>query len=250
MNERKRYKFQVKNHQRINHALDILENLIRRSIATEDRDTYKALFPLYILLIGACAEARLLKILMEPGQFSQDEITEILKSNTHKDKWLSLIRVSFLKRAVRPINEIITSNNLDRIALHIYRDLETLVESELKIIIELRNKFAHGQWEYPFSNWEYPFLLEKLKISPEHGKLVNKENLLTMLLKRKILDKVLDIIRDLGICRKAFPRDFDKYYKRIESVQIQIKTRSYKKYKDSLINKYKKGLTIRKSLSS
>jgi hypothetical protein len=249
MDERKRYKYHVANHRRINHALDVLETLIRNSIARDDRDTHKALFPLYLLLIGACAEARLSKILMEPGQFSQDEITEILKADSHKEKWLSLIRVSFLKRESLPINTTINESNLGRTAWLLYNDLSNLVENELRIIIEIRNKFAHGQWEYPFTNWPSPHILTDLKISQDHSTLIRTENLLTTILKRNILDKLLDILRDLGVSSRAFPRDYDKYYRRIQSIQGQIKNRSYDKYKSSLINKYQRGLANRRPLT-
>jgi len=240
----KLYKYHVDNYRRINHSLDVLEGLIRTSIATQDRDTHKALLPLYMLLLGACAEARLLKVIMEPNKFSQNEITQILKTQNHKERWLELIKISFLKREGKSIQLNINENTLNRTAWHIYSDLTTLVESELKIIIELRNKLAHGQFEYPFITWSDPFLIEKMKVSTDHKKLFQTENLLTMILKRNLLNNILNIVRDLGISKKAFPRDFDSYHGKIQMLQIQVKTKSYEKYKNMLIAKHSKKAVI------
>jgi hypothetical protein len=234
----KLYKYHVHNHRRINHSLDVLEKLIRTAIATKDRDTNKALLPLYMLLLGACAEARLLKVLMEPNKFSQDEVTQILQTKNHKERWLELIKISFLKRELKPIDTNIDEYTLSRRAWHLYKDLKDIIENELKLIIELRNKLAHGQFEYPFKNWDSPYLMTDIKISEIHKKSFEKENLLTMILKRNILDNILNIVRDLGVSQKAFPRDFDKYYKKIQMLNIQVKTKKYEKYKNGLIKKY------------
>lgn len=235
---RKIYKYNVENYRRINHSLNVLESQIRHAIASDDRDTHKALLPLYMLLLGASAEARLLKVLMEPNKFSQVEITQIQKARTHKDRWLELIKVSFLKRSGRPIDSGITEHLIGRSAWNYYTDLVELVNDELELMIGIRNKLAHGQFEYPFVSWEDPYQLDKIKISEEHKRIYHTENLLTMIIKRHILDNVLNIIRDLGVSKKAFPRDFDKYYRKISMLRIQVRTKSYEKYKSSLVKKY------------
>jgi len=218
-----------------------LENLIRAAIAAEDRDTHKALLPLYMLLLGACAEARLKKVLMEPNKFTQNEVTQILETNSHKERWLELIKISFLKRESKPITLVIAEHTLNRTAWHIYQDIRNLIENELRVVIELRNKLAHGQFEYPFVNWDSPFLLSSLSVSTDHKRLFQTENLLTMILKRNILDNILNIVRDLGVSEKAFPRDFDKYYRRIQMLGIQIRTKNYETYRDGIISRYNYG---------
>jgi hypothetical protein len=248
VNIKKLYKYRVENLRYINESLNTLERLIRKAIATEDRDTHKALLPVYMLLLGAYAEARLFKVLFEPTKFTQTEITLILSAGNHKERWLKLIEVAFQKRKEIPITQRFIDTDLPRSEQHIYRDLKGLIEDELRIIIELRNKLAHGQWTYPFVSWEAPYLLDKLNISEENITRFRKENFLSLILKRGILDKLLSIVRDLGISQKAFPRDFDKYYNRIQNAKLQLKHRKYDRYKDSLIRKYKKGESIRNNL--
>lgn len=240
-----KYKHYVENYRTVSHSLDVLERLLRKSIATQDRDTNKALLPLYMLTLGACAEARLLKVLMEPNKFSQPEITRVLQSSTHKDRWLTLIKISFLKRVNKPIDDRITESTLLPTDWWMYTILESLIDNELKIIIELRNKLAHGQFENPFVTWEGNYLLSETRVSQAHKKLFANENLLTMKLKRNIITKTLDIVRDLGISTKAFPRDFDGHYRCIKELRQQAKHKNYDKYKNSLINKYSKGLGIK-----
>jgi len=236
--EEKLYKYYVENYRRVNHSLDILEKQIRASIAIQNEDTYKALLPLYMLMLGACAESRLLKVLMEPKKFSQEEITQILAIKNHKERWIEIIKVSFLKREGKSILLSIDEHTINRSAWHLYKDLIGLIDNELKIVIELRNKLAHGQFEYPFVTWESPYLIESVKVSTPHKKRFETENLLTLILKRNILENILNIVRDLGISQKAFPRDFDKYYRKVQMLRKQIKTKNYTKYKELIVKKH------------
>lgn len=101
---------------------------------------------------------------------------------------------------------------------------------------------AHGQWAKPFIGWEKPHSLATLKISGEHMRLLKAENLMTLILKRGMIDRILDIVRDLAISPIAFRRDYDEHYKRLHNASIQLRTKCYRKYASNLVNRHQRGI--------
>jgi len=238
----KLYKYQVGNHRRIVESLNVLEGLLRRSIATKDRKQQAALLPLYMFLLGASAEARLSKILFEPKAFSQGQVSTILAESSQIGKWLTLVRLAFLKHeGIFDFDTQVNTNSVGRSSALLYDDICKHIKNDLRSVIELRNKMAHGQWENPFVNWSSPYDLSDLKVSGEHMKMLKSENLMTLILKRGMINRILDIVRDLAISQIAFRRDYDEHYKRIHNASIQLRTKDYKKYTDNLVNRFERG---------
>jgi len=228
------YKYHTANYRRVVDALNQVERQGRRAIAMEDRKALKALLPLYGLLIGASAETRLQKILFEPGAFDDLQRAAVMNANSQFDRWKRLLDVAFrahnrlnpktaLKKDTLPIREFL-----------IYEELGELLDHELRIIIEVRNKLAHGQWEYPLNE-------DCTDVLQEKKKLLNQENLLSLKFKRTIIDNLLSIMRDLTVSHGTLQRDFEMYHNRLSHARRSLANRSYEKYKQSLIEKRKRG---------
>jgi hypothetical protein len=230
----KLYKFHAANCRRVVDAIKRVELQARRAVAAEDRKTLKALLPLYGLLIGASAETRLQKILFEPGAFSDGQRALVTNEGSQIDKWKRLLDVAF--RAHNGLNPrtALTKDTLPIRDFHLYVELGQLLDHELRLIIEIRNKLAHGQWEYPLNEDNTDVLQEKKK-------LLNKENLLSLKFKRSIIDNLLSIMRDLVVSHGTLQRDFQVYYNRLRNARQSLASRSYEKYKQSLIAKRKRG---------
>jgi hypothetical protein len=238
----KLYRYQVENHRRIVESLDVLEHQLRRAIATQDRKTQSALLPLYVLLLGSAAEARLMKIVLEPKAFSSAQVSTIMGASSQVDRWSTLVRLAFLKHAGNfDLDAEVTLTTVGRSNELLYKDICNHIVEDLRSVIELRNKMAHGQWSKPMVNWSAPYFLRDLRVSEEHIKMLKRENLMTLILKRGMTDRILDIIRDLAISQIAFKRDYDEHYKRIHNRAIQLKTRDYNKYASNLINRFSRG---------
>jgi hypothetical protein len=230
----KLYKYHSANCARINDAVKRIELQARRAVGAEDRKTLKALLPLYGLLIGASAETHLLKILFEPAAFDHDQRRTVLRETKHLERWNRLLETAF--RAHNGLNPktLVTKDTLPIGDFHIYEELRGLLDNELRIVIEIRNKLAHGQWEYPFND-EFDDILADKK------KLLNQENLLSLKFKRSIISNLLAIIRDLAVSRRTLYRDFRLYYERLKNAKRNLGSRSYEKYKESLIAKRARG---------
>lgn len=239
----KLYRYQVENHRRIVESQDVLEDLLRNAIATQNRRQQSALLPLFMFLLGAAAEARLLKILLEPKAFVQGQVSMVLEQSSQLERWLTLVRIAFLKhKGVVELDKDVTTTTVGRNCALLYEDICRHLRDDLRVVIELRNKMAHGQWSQPFTGWDKPHSLDALKISGEHMRLLKAENLMTLILKRGMIDRILDIVRDLAVSPIAFRRDYDEHYKRLHNASIQVRTKCYRKYSSNLVNRYQRGL--------
>ncbi len=84
--------------------------------------------------------------------------------------------------------------------------LHDVLSNELRILIEIRNKLAHGQWIYPFNN-------EGNTVDPDKFKLIDKENLQSLQFKYSLAQHLADAVHDLVVSPTTFERDFESHFK-------------------------------------
>lgn len=174
-------------------------------------------------VIEAC---RLKKLLFEENGFSPEQRARVLAGDTQLKQWQISVDESFRK------HHNIRRAELDARVLGVGHDarrraLQAALDDDLRIVIEIRNKLAHGQWIYPFNN-------EGTAVEPEKYRLINKENLQSLQFKYAILHYLSDTIHDLVVSPQTFERDFDLHFRNLQQAQTNLKTKSYAKYAESL----------------
>ena len=117
--------------------------------------------------------------------------------------------------------------------------LRGVLSGELMIIIEIRNKLAHGQWVYPFNN-------EGTAAESEKFRLINKEDLQSLQFKYSLLGHLAAAVHDLVVSPATFERDFDGHFKRLEQVRMNLSVKSYATYEGSLIASRRKRRALQK----
>jgi len=208
----------------------------KKAISSKDKNNcLSTLLRLYAFLLGAWAETRLKKLLHEGRGFSKKERDIVLKNNKQHIQWENTIKNAFRKHyKISKLNKI----NLGELGVARLNSILEIIKNDLKIIIEIRNKLAHGQWKYPFTD-------NGDKVDKEKYCLINKENLLSLKFKYEILEHLTEVIHDLIVSKVTFERDFEKHFKKLNQTKMNLKKRSYQKYEDNLIkafevSKYKK----------
>lgn len=228
---KKIYKYHVANLKELELALNHIERLAKKEIATKDaQNSLTSLLRLYTFMLGAWAEVRLKKILYEFQGLNDEERTFILNKSKQIEQWQAIVELSFRKNFQIPKADL--EQNLKRkdiAAYQKYIEINRLINEDLRIIIEIRNKLAHGQWKYPFS--------QECKIDTDKYQLINKENLLSLNFKYKILKTLAEMIHYIIISPKTLDRDFNHYYRKISGLKNQLDNRKYETYKNSLIEK-------------
>ena len=224
----KMYRFHVTNLREIQSALRNISLLTRRAIADGGHSPHlRSLVRLYALVLGCWAETRLRKLLYERGAFSGEERETILRTRPQLEQWKLLIEFAFRKHYKIP------KDRLSDISLGVanfarFRILREILDEELAIIIQVRNKLAHGQWIYPLNDNES-------SVNSEYFDKLRKENLLSLQFKFALLKHLADSTHDLVASREAFERDFDSHFRKLHQARMNLERREYSRYVDSLV---------------
>jgi len=239
-NPSKIYKYHVANLKELELAISHTSRLARSSIASRDpNQSLRSLLRLYAFLIGAWAETRLIKLLHEEYGFNEPERNLIMSKSTQLEQWQETVDLGFRKHhqvPKAPLNEynIGITHAARRTALH------DVLDKDLKITIEIRNRLAHGQWRYPFNN-------EGTEVEQLKYRQLNQENLQSLQFKFSLIRHLADTVHDLVVSQATFERDFESHFKKLLQVKTNLKTKDYMKYKLCLIKSREKARFARKS---
>ena len=221
------YDFHVGNLREIQIALLNISRIARSAIAAADpQKNLRSLVRLYALVLGSWAETRLRKLLHEEAGFSAAERETIVAAETQLGQWKLIVDTAFRK------HHKITKGNLTRTTLGVahfarHQALHEVLDQELKIVIQIRNKLAHGQWVYPLNS-------DGTKVNSEKYQKINHENLLSLQFKYALLQHLADMAHDLIVNPATFERDFDSHFRKLEQVRQNLKNRKYSKYEKYL----------------
>lgn len=236
----KLYKQHVANLRELEAALGNVARLARAAIAQQDPQRgLRTLLRLYAFLLGAWAECRLKKLLHEELGFGEAERETILAKETQLEQWSETVELAFrnhykIQKAELNARTLGVTPSARRDAL-----LETLA-THLRIIIEIRNKLAHGQWIYPFNS-------SGTAVEESKFKLINKENLLSLEFKLAMLGHLANAIHDLVVSPETFDRDFDSHFRRLYQTQVNLERRDYTKYEQSLVQSRQRARTAKRN---
>jgi uncharacterized protein with von Willebrand factor type A (vWA) domain len=111
-----------------------------------------------------------------------------------------------------------------------------MLTNDLRPIVQLRNKLAHGQWVYPLND-------AGKDIAQAQMDALRVENLLSLQFKKSLISALSDAIHDLVVSRPTFERDFDRHFRVIVETRRNLQTREYSSYAKVLRDKYKRGKT-------
>ena len=237
-NPSKLYQFHVANLREIELAISHTARLSRSAIASRDpQRSLRSLLWLYSFLIGAWAECRLRKLLHEEYGFNDREREQILLKSTQLEQWQDTVDSAFRKH--HKIKKASLNEKIIGVAHAARRSaLLDALNSDLRIVIEIRNKLAHGQWVYPLNS-------DGTNVDPDKYRLINQENLLSLMFKFALLGHIADAVHDLVLSPPTFERDFELHFRNIFQVRTNLQTRKYAKYELSLIRKRQKARGIR-----
>jgi hypothetical protein len=227
------YRFHVENFRAVDRSLGQVGRLLRKSVSEGDGRTESVLVRLYALLLGAWAECRLRKLLYERQGYKDVERDAIVTKDTLLDQWVTTVELAF-RRHYSVVRAPLSEATLPHSAHARYRALLELLDQDLRPIIELRNRLAHGQWMYLLNN-------DNTDVSPTYMTAVKRENPLSLQFKKSLMGYVSNVIHDLVVSKPAFERDFDLHYRHIEETRRNLHTRDYSVYRAQMQEKYKRG---------
>lgn len=215
------YRFHCENLRQVGVGLDRTALQLRRAISSADAITEASLLRLYALLLGSWAECRLKKVLYEPTGFNDIERGDIRRLDSQIDRWIGAVERAFRKRfgvSKAPLDP----STLPFAAAARFREANVLLNDQLRPVIELRNKFAHGQWAYLLTN-------DEEEVSSAQMANFKRENFLSLQIKRDLIAYLAAVVNDL-VVSSAFDRDFDYHHKLIGYAQQRLSIQRYEDY--------------------
>lgn len=238
-NPSKLYSHHVANLRELDTALNNVARLARAAIASGDpQKSLRTLLRTYSFLIGAWAECRLQKLLHEEFGFSDSERAEVRAKNTQLEQWKHTVDLAFRKH--HSISQAPLEQRVLGVAPAARREaLHKVLDQELRIIIEIRNNLAHGQWIYPLNS-------DGTGVESSKYQAINKENLQTLQFKRALIGHMADVVHDLVVSPTTFERDFETHFRKLYQVKTNMRTKSYAKYEATLIESRQKARAARR----
>jgi hypothetical protein len=229
----KLYEFHVENLRAIDLAIDQVARSLRRAVSREDEKTTLSFTRLHALLLGAWAECRLRKLIYEPNGFDKQERALVHSKDTQLKRWRAAVEAAFRKHYDVP-SAPLSDSTLCHSAYARYITIVDMLDNDLRPIIELRNKLAHGQWAYPLNS-------DGDDVAQEQMDTLRRENLLSLQFKKALISYLSGAIHDLVVSCPTFERDFDEHYRSIVNARRNLKTRDYESWAKQMREKYQRG---------
>jgi hypothetical protein len=157
-----------------------------------------------MLLVSIKAEAALVQVLYLPRGFPPATRSTLLAQDNALDRWRETVDACFrLHFRVRP--GIPLERGLDHDVLARRDLMHDLIESELGLLISIRNKLAHGQFLRPLN-------VTLDRVEPEVMKKMERENALTLKFRDNLIEELTKALKDLVQSPATFTRLFNKRY--------------------------------------
>ena len=230
MDRNSKYKAHVLNLRELENALIHFNRQLNYAVASNNPVAEKAFMKIYLLIIGAWAEVRLLKVLFERNSFDNDKINQIMEERTLFLKWKKAVYLGFCKKY--NVRGELTEGKIGFDAFSKYEKIQKLLDEDLEPLIAIRNNLAHGQWARTFNG-------ALSEISETRMQLLNLENPLSCKAKKITIECMANIINDLVVGGAAFERDFNKHCNQLFNSSNRLRMQSYEKWKDNQIRKFK-----------
>ncbi len=228
----KLYKFHTANLRSISDGLNHVFRSARNAIALGNQSAVSTHIRLLLFLLGAWSEVRLLKLLYEPNGFSSTERDRILDATSLK-RWHLAVETSFRKHYDIPIAALCPPQLPSTAHLRL-KTLKKTLQNDLKVVITMRNKLAHGQWKYPLNEGMDDVAqaqMDSLRV----------ESVFSLTQKFKLLDILCKVVHDLAVSKPTFERDWDMHFHRFEQTRTNIKRKSYDKWETQIHTRFKQG---------
>jgi len=182
---------------------------INDSLRRDDDFSLKIYTNLYLLVYIAWSEASLVRLVHTPFGFTADEKKKILKDKDVINRWKKCINTAFSK----------FRNNGSEIP-NKKRKIHKLIDDYLKTQAQIRNKIAHGQWEYPLHK-------NNLTHDNEAQTFMSLIDVMQIDTWFEIFKEIVEIVRGLIDARPKnnLKAHYDHYFTRLTNIQLIIDDR-------------------------
>lgn len=208
------YEMHKANHNRVAAALSQVERAANVALRANDIPSVEAMTSTQMMLVAIKAEARLQKMIHTPGWLNEGQCEYVSKATSRHNAWQRLIETGFRSRygkrtRKRPLEELLDHDPAAR-----YITMRRILDKDLKLVFEMRNKLAHGQWAYAFGTGN--------KVSPDLMQRLKTVNTLALRFQDSIAEDLANATGDLLAPGAGFEKSFNDHLRKIKSSHEEL----------------------------
>lgn len=189
-----------------------INSQINDCLRKDDFESLKVYTNIYLLVYSAWTEASLVKLVHTPYGFTIEEKKKIFKDQDVLNKWKKCVNTAFSK--FRKAGSEIPNKK---------KNIHTLLDNYLKSQATIRNKVAHGQWEFPLHK-------NNIKHDVEAKTLLSIVDVIQIDTWFEVFREIIEIVRGLIDAREKnnHKAHYNHYFIRLSKIQTIFEKR--KKY--------------------
>ena len=172
------------------------------------------------LVIGMVAEARLRKVMSDPDGFNDRERSLIARTTSQHGRWVQAVDLAFRRQYGIAIHQEIDQHSADLTVVTRHTTMVSLLDNDLRPIIEDRNKVAHGQWVWLLNSKETDFT----------GRAASPLNYKALRSRSQLIRYLSEIVHALVVSEPTFQRDFDAIYGRLQVSKTALDGSDYPQF--------------------
>lgn len=196
-------KAHAKNRTQIRKAITQLNRSLNQAIKDNNKELEKANVRMIMILYAAYLESTLSYLLYFYGaQIKMVSVDYIIEKKTVHERWCHFIDFCFRRNFLGGKRRALTLVNLNHTNFNRYTYLKSMVDNEVRAIIEIRNKLAHGQWAVAFNSDGDD---KNVEVTTRLWTLTKKDVLVT----KNIVNKFTEIMDALISSEEYFSSIFD-----------------------------------------
>ena len=209
------YEVHKANYLSVSGALTQIERAVNDALRRGDSPAATSFTLTQMLLVAVKAEARLQRLIYTPDWLNDRQRAYVKGAPTRLVMWQRIIETGFRSKYGQSKRKIPLEDQLDHTPATRYRTLLDVLDQDLREIIEIRNKLAHGQWVYG--------LTDDGRVSTELTKRLRTTNTLTLRFQDSIAEDLANAVGDLLLPGRQFELRFDEHYRKIKNSHESLK---------------------------
>lgn len=208
-------KIHIANRQQLEKAITQINIVLNNAIKLNNTIKEYTATRLLVFLWMSWAETSLNALICKQPHVTEEIRTKVLNARKEIDRWHILIDEIFKKHYLSKRQTSITRHNIGHSGYGRYQTIKAIVEKEINVFIEIRNRLAHGQWKIALNTESTD---KSQDITTKIWTLSKKE---ILYLKSTLLN-LNKILNDLICSKVTFERDFDTYIFRIDKAKYDF----------------------------
>lgn len=207
--------------------------LHKQAIRNGKSPAIAAISRVHTLQVGVLAEAMLRKIAVDPTGFNDHERNVLWQVKDQTSRWKKAVELAFRRHFRVLLHLPLDEQTLGAQVSARQQQVQELLETHIKPVIEVRNKIAHGQWIWQLaSRSENQFLARSATYDA---------NYIATAKTHETVELIGSLVYVLVVSAPTFDRDYGDILSKLDAARLELDGHSYAAFVEHLKARRKPG---------